>query len=65
MTVAEIDAITQHIVDDLFVNGFGEHADRLVMTKDSDPQRPLGGWSKRAVLQRVREALLCLTGTRP
>jgi len=61
MTVAEIDALAQQIADDLFVTGAGEQADRLVLWGAAD-DRNLGGWSKRAVVDRVRKLLLHATG---
>lgn len=56
--------IAERIADDLFHNGAGEEADRLVLTKDNNrdghsrqPTRDLGGWSKRAVAVRVEVIL--------
>jgi len=44
------------IVRELFTNGAGESADRLVLT--SGDGKYLGGWSPRAVNDRVRAILL-------
>lgn len=45
------------VAQDLFTNGQGERADRLVMTVDGTPKLDLGGWSMAAVIVRV-EAIL-------
>ncbi len=50
--------ILEAVVADLFVNGFGEQADRLVLTQDGQPPRDLGGWGKQAVRNKVLRALL-------
>ena len=54
--------IAQQIADDLFVNGQGEQADRLVLTVDSTrspPQRErnLGGLAKLVVIDRIEKHL--------
>jgi hypothetical protein len=43
--------VAETIADELFVNGFGEQADRLVLLDDAG--RNLGGWSKTAVVDRI------------
>jgi hypothetical protein len=47
------------IADELFVNGFNEAAERLVLAVDlPDGQiKNLGGWSWAAVVQRVERHL--------
>lgn len=52
MTEADRARLTQ-IVDDLFVNSFGERADRLVLTIDGPPRRDLGGWCRQAIVDRL------------
>lgn len=47
---------TNAIIDELFVNGIGEEADRLVLT--SKDGRDLGGLCKDAVIDRVRKVIL-------
>jgi hypothetical protein len=42
------------IVDDLFVNGEGEQADRLVLWQD-DTGRNLGGWAKVPIFHRIEK----------
>jgi hypothetical protein len=41
----------------LFTNGRGEVADRLVMIVDAPTPRDLGGWSERAVVDRIVRVL--------
>ena len=50
--------IARMIADDLFANGAGELAERLVLTVDGPPKRNLGGWSKAAVITRITSLLL-------
>jgi hypothetical protein len=64
MSVAKIDALARLIADDLFVNGSGDQADRLVLWVDAD-ERNLGGWAKRAVVDRVRTHLRRAVGATP
>lgn len=51
------------LVDDLFTNGNGDKADRLVLWRDTVPEIrygascTLGGWSRGPVLDRVEAAL--------
>lgn len=55
----------QAVVDYLFENGLGQHADRLMLlVKDNDrtghsrePHSNLGGWCKQTVLDQVLQAL--------
>lgn len=47
------DAIKK-FVEDLFTSGSGERAHRLVLTTTGG--RNVGGWSKQAVIDRLREA---------
>jgi hypothetical protein len=49
--------IVSRIVDGLFTNGFGEQAERLVMTIDHPTPADLGGWNRLAVAAIVREIL--------
>ena len=60
---SDIKVLAQAIADELFVNGEGKHATRLVLTVDRPLKFDLGGWSKSAVvdvitrvLQRARQA---------
>lgn len=56
--ILPLQALVEQAVDSLFVNGQGERADRLVLTRDSDPPRDLGGWCKGAIVDRLLAALL-------
>ncbi len=47
--------MTNAIVEELFVNGNGEYADRLVLMNALD--RDIGGLCKRAVVQRVQRII--------
>ena len=49
--------IADRVVVLLFVNGFGEHADRLVMKKSKQEHGDLGGWSRDAVKTVILEVL--------
>jgi len=49
--------LAAQIVDDIFRNGSQETADRLVLTVDTPVPRDLGGWSKRALRDRVAKIL--------
>lgn len=42
----------ERFVDDLFTNGSGHQAERLVLWRDSD-QRNLGGWCKQSIIDRL------------
>lgn len=48
-------SVSEKIVDDLFVNGQGQEAERLVLM--SCDRKDLGGWSRRAVVDRIVQAL--------
>jgi hypothetical protein len=50
-------ALVQQIVDDLFTNGSGQRADRLVLTIDGPPTRNLGGWCREAIRDRILEEI--------
>jgi len=52
--------IARAIADDLFVNGRGEKADRLVLWVDAD-ERNLGGWAHVAVVTRIVNILKRMT----
>jgi len=52
----DIDMLARQIAHDLFINGSGDEAERLVLWKDSTNQN-LGGLAKRVVIDRVRSAL--------
>ena len=54
MTIGEL---AEQIADELFTTGDGKRADRLVLTLDGPPRRDLGGWSRRAVLDRLAAIL--------
>jgi hypothetical protein len=47
--------VAQWIADYLFVNGQGQEADRLVLTTKEG--KDLGGWCKRAVVDRIVDNL--------
>lgn len=53
----DIDAVAREIAKDLFTDGSGERAERLVLTVDSPPARTLGGWSKGNALARIKKIL--------
>ncbi len=56
---ADLELLAQRIgaavAEDLFVNGAGEQADHLVLTKDG---RDLGGWAKACAADRIAQAVL-------
>ena len=54
---AQLEALAQEIVDDLFVNGAGQQADRLVLTTRV-VTHDLGGWGKGPMRDRILDALL-------
>lgn len=54
---AALRALIAEAVDSLFVNGQGERADRLVLTRDGVPPRDLGGWCPAAIVDRLAAAL--------
>lgn len=47
--------VAERIVAQLFVNGQGQQADRLVLA--SEDHRDLGGWCKRAVVDVITKYL--------
>jgi len=51
--------IATAIVEDIFTNGAGEKADRLVMVLELEGgrRRDLGGWSRVAIQDRVARLL--------
>ena len=49
--------LADYITEDLFTNGSGERADRLVLTIDGPPKRDLGGWGKLPFADRLRDLL--------
>lgn len=55
-----MDAIRQlaeEIAADLFTNGNGDRAGRLVLTIDGPPRRDLGGWGQKAMADRIEDKL--------
>lgn len=54
----EASSLAKRIADDLFVNGMGQEAERLVLTVDGPPTRDLGGWCKAAVVDRISGILM-------
>lgn len=53
----DVARLIEQIVDDLFVNGAGDRADRLVLTVDGPPSCDLGGWCRGALRDRLVAAL--------
>lgn len=51
-------AAAEEIADGLLVNGFGERAQRLVLTVDTPRRRDLGGWSRGPLVDRIECILL-------
>jgi len=50
--------LAEKIADEMFKNGVGEVADRLVLTKDgAPPSRSLGGWGRVGFVHVVAEVL--------
>jgi hypothetical protein len=47
--------LAKAITDKLFINGFGEVANRLVM--ESDNGKDIGGWCRLAVEDQIKEVL--------
>ena len=50
--------VAESIARELFVNGLGERANRLVLTADGPPKRDLGGWNEKAVASIIEAALI-------
>lgn len=65
MTEDQIRDVIAQCVEDLFTNGFGEKADRLVLTVDGKPPRDLGGWGRGPVRDRMHSLLESLLAERP
>jgi len=49
--------VAQLLVQELFQNGNGEEAARLVLTVDTPAHRDLGGWSRLAAQNRIADIL--------
>lgn len=56
-----IDVVAREIVKDLFTNGAGNRADRLVMVLDN-PRVDLGGWSESGAVARIKKILAAHVG---
>jgi hypothetical protein len=58
--------IAERLTNELFTNGQGQHADRLVLTQrlGSGAEADLGGWCERAVRDRILSALQSLAQER-
>lgn len=54
--------LAEQIAEALFVNGFGERADRLVLTVDGPPKRDLGGLSPHGAACFIERALVQANG---
>lgn len=50
--------LAEAIVDDLFVNGQGQQASRLVLTADAPFRMDLGGWGRGAACDVIERALV-------
>lgn len=57
MSKQQIRELAEGIAADMFVNGVGETAERLVLWRDSD-QRDLGGLCLAAVVERINAAIV-------
>lgn len=57
MTTEDRLALAARITAELFQNGFGDQADRLVLTVDGPPRRDFGGWNRRAVEEVIARLL--------
>ena len=54
----KLQQLVADIVDDLFTNGQGERADRLVLVIDNGrPPRDIGGWGRGAMHDRILKHL--------
>lgn len=49
----ELKRLAEQIADDLFTNGIGEKAQRLVLTVDKPKHLDLGGWGKAAMANHI------------
>lgn len=49
----------ERIANELFVNGSGERADRLMLTKDRAPDHhiDLGGWGLEPIIDKIKSIL--------
>lgn len=50
--------LAREIARDLFTSGRGDRAERLSLIVDGEPERDVGGWSERSVVDRIETALL-------
>ena len=57
LTQDEQEQIAQKITDRLFVNGVGQHAERLLLVRDRPAKIELGGWCKQAVIDQILDVL--------
>jgi hypothetical protein len=55
MSAGQRDVVIAVLIEDLFTNGAGDRAERLVLT--SADGRDLGGWSARRFQERLRAHL--------
>lgn len=58
---SQIKKLAHQIADDLFTDGWGDKADRLVMfTKKTEVETAISkpGWCKEAVVDRIEERLI-------
>ncbi len=58
MTEKKIRELAAIIAEDLFINGSGQLAQRLVLTVDTPTKRDLGGWSQAAMADRIGDILV-------
>lgn len=59
----DVTALAWQIADDLFVNGAGVEAERLVLERRRGQYRDdIGGWSKTAVVDRITRVLRAAEG---
>ncbi len=49
--------LAEQIAEDLFTNGSGQTAQRLVLTVDTPKRLDLGGWSRAGFVDRVTDIL--------
>ena len=61
MTEKQIKALAAAIARDLFTNGNGDRADRLVLSRYPSLGSNLGGWSQAAVRSRVEDKVRAAT----
>jgi hypothetical protein len=62
MNKTEAERIADAIVSDLFQNGSGQAAQRLVLTVDTPAPKNLGGWARKPAKDRI---VAILTGETP